>query len=179
MNIRSGALIFLAIVGSTAASRASTLPASCGNQNTVIEVATHKHVPVSTVPEPVKAKVFFIETADANALPVTTRIAIDGTWLGANRGKSYFESTIEPGEHHVCADWQLERRMIKDDPHFDVFTAEAGKVYYFHVLVNWIPEIYHDPGSEAHMTLSLSPINVDEGQYMVLNSKLSTSTQKR
>jgi hypothetical protein len=102
-----------------------------GDEKAVIDVATRGHGTVPASPENGKAKVVFIETADRNALPVTTRAALDGTWLGANKDNSYFEATISPGEHHVCADWTLARRYIKDQPAFDVFTAEPGKVTTF------------------------------------------------
>lgn len=182
MNIRVGFFAVLTVAFAAIPSRATTLPPSCGDARTIIDVTTSKHASVSPAPEPGRAKVIFIETADPNAAPVVTRIAIDGAWLGGNRGNSYFESVISPGEHHVCADWQLNRRMIKDDPHFEVFNAEPGHVYYFRVQVNW-NEIYDpvvsDRAVDTHMNLSLIPLNEDEGQYLVLNSKLSTSMQKR
>jgi hypothetical protein len=154
--------------------RCANLPPSCGDANAVINVAMHGHGTLPAPPESGKAKAVFIERADKNAMPVVTRIALDGTWLGANQGNSYFELTVLPGEHHVCADWEMPRRWIKDAPAFDVFTAEAGKVYYFLVNVGWVQEYRQDP----YMTFQLSPVNVDEGQYLVLNSKVSTFSVK-
>jgi len=181
MNMGAGALLMLVFAAAAIPSRATNLPPSCGDAKTVIDVATHKHASASTAPEEGKAKVVFIETADSDAAPVTTRVAIDGAWLGGNRGNSYFESTIPPGEHHVCVDWQLNRRMIRDDPQFDVFKAQAGHVYYFRVQVGWLPSVQmilnREPG--GHMSLSLSNLNQDEGQYLVRNSRLSTSAQKK
>ena len=181
MNTRLGLLLLMAVAASTTASGASTLPASCGNEKTVIDVTTHKHGPVSAEPEAGKARVFFIEAADEHARPVTTRVAMDGTWVGANRGNSYFASTILPGEHHVCVDWQLNRRFIKDDPGFDVFNAEAGKVYYFRIAVGWTPSVYmiESGQPDGKMDLELSTVNVDEGLYLVQNSKLSAATIKK
>ena len=179
MKARSAIVLMLAIIACAVPSWASTLPASCGDANTVIEVTTHRHAPASTTPEAGMAKVVFIEQADAEAAPVTARVAIDGTWLGGDRGNSYFESAVLPGDHHICVDWQLERRMIKDDPQFDGFHAEAGHAYYFRIHILWAPYYGPAPYGEPRMKLSLMPLNEDEGQYLVQNLKLSTSRQKK
>jgi hypothetical protein len=181
VNVGPGAFLLLAIAVSTTPSWASALPASCGDAKTVIDVSTHKHGPATEEPEAGKARVVFIETADKHAQPVTTRVAMDGTWVGANQGNSYFESTIDPGEHHVCVDWQLNRRFIKDDAGFDVLKAEPGKVYYFLVKVGWTPSVtmIRSGQPDGEMSLDLSPVNEDEGQYLVLNSKFSTATIKK
>lgn len=179
MKVRSATLLLPAIIACAASCWASTLPASCGDANTVIEVTTHKHASASTAPEAGMAKVVFIEQADADAAPVTARVAIDGAWLGGDRGNSYFESAIPPGDHHVCVDWQLERRMIKDDPQLDGFHAEAARIYYFRIKVSWIPDNGPNLYGEPRMELSLKPLNEDEGQYLIQNLKLSTSRQKK
>jgi hypothetical protein len=165
----------------SAQSWATTLPSSCGDEKTVIDVTTHKDGPALTAPEAGKALVVFIETADKNAQPVTTRVALDGAWVGANKGNSYFASTVLPGEHHVCTDWQLAKRYLKDSPAFDVFTAEAGKTYYFVVKVGWVANVnaVQFTRLDGDMSLGLSKVNEDEGKYMVQNSRLSTSTQKK
>jgi len=166
----------------------TALPPSCGNRQAVMQVATHGHGALPAPPEAGEAKAVFIERADKNALPVVTRVGLDGTWLGANKGDSYFETTISPGEHHVCTDWVLPRRFIKDAPAFDVLTAEAGKTYYFLVGVGWVqnvdlipvtPDLIEVARGEGYMTLRLSAVNPDEGQYLVLNSKVSTSSVRK
>jgi len=159
---------------------AGTLPDSCGDGKTVIDVTVHKDRPAPALPEAAKARVVFIETADKNALPVTTRVGLDGAWVGANKGNSYFESTVLPGEHHVCVDWQLAHRYLKDRPAFDVFTAAAGKSYYFVVKVGWTANVspIQYTRYDGDMTLELSAVNEDEGKYMVQNSKFSTAKSK-
>lgn len=182
MKVNTGVKAFHAILLAVASSCwAGTLPPSCGDEKTVIEVSTHKHGPAPVPPQPGTAKAVFIEVADKNALPVTTRVAIDGTWLGANKENSYFESPLLPGEHHVCADWQLNRRFIRDYPGFDLFTAEAGKTYYFLIKVSWNRNV--EPVQvtryDGSMSLDLSRVNEDQGQYLVQNSKLSIFAFKK
>jgi hypothetical protein len=181
MKAYVGAFLLFAVSAFTAYSEAATLPPSCGDEATVIEVATHKDHPAPSGLEAGKARVVFVETADKNALPVTTRIALDGNWVGANKGNSYFESTVLPGEYHVCADWQLAHRYLKDSPAFDLFTAEAGKTYYFVVKVAWTANVNAVQVSryDGDMTLSLSAVNGDEGKYLVQNSKFATAAWKK
>ncbi len=58
----------------------------------------------------------------------TTRMGLDGAWVGVIRHDSYIFVSVAPGEHHACA-------ATQDRKHPGVelvdFTAEAGKVYYF------------------------------------------------
>jgi hypothetical protein len=168
----------LGCVALAAEARGAGLPASCGDENAVINVSTHGHGAVPASPEAGQTKIVFIETAGKNTQPVITRAAVDGTWLGANRGNSYFEAAIAPGEHHVCVDWELPHRYIKDQPGFEVFTAESGKTYYFLVKVDWTANV--EPVQltryDGDMSLHLAPVNVDEAQYLVQNSKISTAT---
>ena len=54
------------------------------------------------------AVVYFIENdAEFTSTPKpTTRMGIDGRWVGATHGNSYLFMTVDPGEHHLCASWQ-------------------------------------------------------------------------
>ena len=56
-------------------------------------------------PEPGKARAYFIQDARA----FTTNFGVDGAWVGANNGNSYFSVSIEPGLHHLCTD--IEPRL--------------------------------------------------------------------
>ena len=51
-----------------------------------------------------------------------TKLAVDGHWIGVNRGKNYFFFTLEPGEHYFCS--KAENRSAL------ALTVEAGKTYY-------------------------------------------------
>jgi hypothetical protein len=54
------------------------------------------------------------------------------TWVGANKNSSTFVVSVEPGEHHVCANVQSRRGHPVGLAHF---TAEAGHVYFFNARV--------------------------------------------
>jgi hypothetical protein len=61
-----------------------------------------------------------------------TGFALDGKWIGANKGDSYFSLAVEPGEHHACS-WVSVGRYWKsrDRLLLHSLTAEAGETYYF------------------------------------------------
>jgi hypothetical protein len=104
--------------------------------------------------------------------PITARIGLNGSWVGAVEGNSHMSFPVDPGEHHVCASWQTifskENKLVG----LSSFTAEAGKVYYFRVRVTI-------QGKYASYLLDMEPINSDQGSYMVLKSKISESHVKK
>lgn len=53
---------------------------------------------------------------------IQTRLAVDGKWVGVNRGNNYFFITLPPGEHYFCG--QAENRSAL------ALKVEAGKAYY-------------------------------------------------
>ena len=44
------------------------------------------------------------------------------TWVGVNRGKTYFFFTLDPGEHYFCSEAENQDYLA--------LTVEAGKTYY-------------------------------------------------
>ena len=53
---------------------------------------------------------------------VQTKLAADGNWIGANKGKSYFTFTLDPGDHYLCSKAE-NRSTLK-------LSVEAGKTYF-------------------------------------------------
>jgi hypothetical protein len=101
--------------------------AACGPANTSFDVKLDKSQHRLAQPEPGKARVYFVqEIGEVSCLGgcVTGKIGIDGAWAGANRRNSYFSVSVEPGEHHLCANPESRVALAH-------FTAEAGKVYFF------------------------------------------------
>ena len=66
---------------------------------------------------------------------VTTRVGLDGTWVGANHGRSYVSFAVEPGQHRVCTDWQSSFKAVQKLSGAADLTAEAGKTYYYRMEV--------------------------------------------
>lgn len=100
----------------------------------------------------------------------TVRFGMDGAWVGANYGNSYFAVTVDPGIHHLCASWQSSLGTLKKNVDLTSFTAEPGQVYYFAAQVIVV--------ARDSFTFGISQLNEDEGKYRVKLSKLSTSKPK-
>jgi hypothetical protein len=151
---------------------ATNLPDSCGDDKVKFDVKTEKGQPVPAGPAEGKAQIVFIESENQMVVPfhdATVRFGVDGAWVGANYGDSYFALTVEPGVHHLCASWQSDL-SLKKNVAVTSFTAEPGQVYYFaaQVTVN----------SRTSITFGLSQLNEDEGKYRLKTLKLSTSKPK-
>jgi hypothetical protein len=55
------------------------------------------------------------------------RIAVDGHWVGATKGRGHIAVELEPGEHRLCA------KLRTVEPAFTKLKAEAGETYYLRV----------------------------------------------
>jgi hypothetical protein len=146
----------------------------CGEPKIKFEVKTEKgQRPALT--DVGKALVYFIENdSQFDSFPSpTTRMGIDGEWVGATHGNSYFYSSVSPGVHHLCASWQKAVILLQGRQTAAAhFTAEAGGVYYFEIKNIWHRE--HGAGD-----ISLRPLDSDEGQLLANKFSYSTFQPKK
>jgi hypothetical protein len=98
------------------------------------------------------------------------RIASDGAWVGANHHNSYFSFAVDPGEHHLCANWQSRIARLSQIVGLVHFTAEVGKVYYFRTRVL---------GAIATNFFDFELIDSDQGRLFVASIPLSISHPKK
>jgi hypothetical protein len=80
--------------------------AGCGPQKMQYDVTLDAPDKGVIAPSPAKARVYVIEIVGTNSTGVTTRVGVDGKWVGANTGKGYISFEVDPGGHSICADWQ-------------------------------------------------------------------------
>lgn len=99
-----------------------------------------------------------------------TRVGLDGAWVGANPGSSYFFFNVEPGDHHLCLNWQSVLQIRSRAFSLANFTAEAGHVYYFRSRIFESRTIYY---------FDLDPVNDDEGKFLVASTALSVWQPKK
>jgi hypothetical protein len=124
------------------------------------------------------AQIVFVETIDRRGEMggTTTRFGMDGKWVGANQGNSYFGLAVAPGEHHLCANWQATGR--KKNVGMATFTAEAGKVYFYEAkIVMKYQRVAYGSGIGGGLreeSFDLAQLSNDEGKYRVKLSALST-----
>src|SRR5882724_5492834 len=124
-------VITLLAASALAQDQSAVVPAACGPQDASFDVKLDKSQHSLTQPEPGKARIYFVQDIGQVSCwgsCVTSRVGLDGAWVGANHDNSYFSVSVEPGEHHMCAKPQSILRRLVGLAHF---TAEAGKVYYF------------------------------------------------
>jgi hypothetical protein len=150
---------------------------ACGPSNIQFDVKTEKNQhPTAQVPDG-KALVYVVEIFEkpGNQLgKPTTKVGVDGPWVGANKSDSYFFFPVEPGDHHLCLVWQSALKRYSKKVSLTNFSAEAGKAYYFRARV-----LEHDERLGAWFTLDMEPVNNDEGQLLIGSSALSTSHAKK
>jgi hypothetical protein len=144
---------------------AARTAAGCGPSAEMFNVQTtdSKH-PVAQA-EQGKALVYFF--VDFLTAP-TMRVGVDGSWVGANNGKSYFFFPVDPGEHNVCAEWQSgtfkkSSERVGEAMHL---TTEAGKTYYMRLNFSY---------QRMHLELS----DEAEGHFLIGSSLFATSQPKK
>jgi hypothetical protein len=147
-----------------------TLPTACGPEGVSFNVkrddSQHQLLP----PDAGKARVYFLHDAGTGSTLgyPTVKLAIDGAWVGANHGNSYFSVSVGPGEHHICV--TLQSSLVAQRVELAHFTAEAGKTYYYRTqLVT----------SRTVELLELDAIDSDQGKYLIDSSPLSVSSPKK
>lgn len=53
---------------------------------------------------------------------INSKLAVDGEWMGVNRGRTYFYFPVEPGERFFCSEAENQDYLALD--------VEAGKTYF-------------------------------------------------
>jgi hypothetical protein len=163
------ALVLCASLACAGRVGATALPDSCGDEKVKFDVKTQAGQPLPAGPAEGKAMIIFIEKQNQMITPfhyATVRFGMDGAWVGANVGNSYFALTVGPGVHHLCASWQSDLETLKKDVKATSFTAEAGQVYYFEGEI---------VASRDTLIFNFSELNEDEAKYQLKSLKLSTS----
>lgn len=145
--------------------------AACGPEQVNFDVAKDLAAQPSVAPES-KALVFMISEGfpDPSLAKITTKVGLDGSWVGANHGPSYFSFSVASGEHHLCVRWQSRLSYLKRVVALYNFTAESGKTYYFRSRP-------FDSGVGPVLDLDL--INSDQGKLFVASYPVSTSHAKQ
>jgi len=159
--ISASALLSIALLSAARLSAQTSLPApsGCGPAATLIDVSLDKGLHPAP-PTAGKARLFYIESDRISGFyKPTTRVGLDGQWIGAAQGKSYFIVYIEPGQHKLCINWQDPALFVgkKQPPQQSIeFTAKAGESYYM------IGETDFKGANRSSM--NLDQLKTDEGE---------------
>jgi len=148
--------------------------AACGSDSVKFSVKASPGQQPAPQLEPGKALVYVVEEYDrpGNELgKPTIRVGLDGSWVGANRSTSYLFFSVDPGELHLCSDWQSQPPWFHVRESLAILRAEPDQTYYFRARV-----IEH---SSPVWTLDLERVNGDEGRLLVETSPLSDYRPKK
>jgi hypothetical protein len=146
---------------------AALAAAGCGAPETEFTVKLDKKTHPLPQPEPGKATVVvFAQFGSACIGCAIARAGIDGSWVGALEHTAYSYFSIAPGDHRVCVELQSSLKRISQMAAAVSLTAEAGNVYYLHVL-------------PANNKLLLKPVDPAEGPLLIKSAALSTATPKK
>ncbi|HVZ84686.1 MAG TPA: DUF2846 domain-containing protein [Terracidiphilus sp.] len=164
------ALLLVLCAASALAQNPSVNPlAACGSDGASFKTKMDDSRHTVDQPESGKARIYFIhESGTPLSLGYpTTKLGVDGKWVGANHSNSYFSVSVEPGEHHLCA--ALQSSLVGSRVELAHFQAEAGKVYFYRTRLVM---------SRSIELLDLEPLDSDQGRYLVDSFPLSISTRK-
>jgi hypothetical protein len=175
-----GVFVCLAF-SSFAQAKKNPLPDACGSDNVEYKVTAEKGQPAPAAPAEGKAMVIFVQQVKgaskcfmtARGCNPVTRFGMDGGWVGATKGNTYFAVESAPGVHHFCAVGG------NDQVGLEQLTLEAGKVYYYQAFYSSDGTQYGDsqhPNYQVKKFDNFSILSDDEGRYRVKISDLAVST---
>jgi len=150
---------------------ADVAKAACGPKGVSFDVNLDRSKHALTQPDPGKARIYFIHQAGNHAtfgVNPTTRIGIDGAWVGAYRSNAYFSVSVGPGEHHLCAD--LQSLATGHQLELAHFTARAGKMYYYRT------RLFLTQGVDY---LELNPVDSDQAKLLIATFPQSVSHPRK
>jgi Protein of unknown function (DUF2846) len=146
--------------------------AACGPKTTRFDVKRDNSQHTMGRPEAGKALIYFVQdigVATCLGSCITTKIGVDGKWVGAIQHNSYFSVSVDPGEHHLCANPQALVSPIKQLVALEHFEAEAGKVYYFRTRAF---------GGKDQILFDFQAVDSDQAEYLIASFPLSVSHPK-
>ena len=176
------ALVTIFLVVSAMAQNSNVIPhaAACGAANVQFSIKMDSSQTTAPEVESGRALIYVVEDQKFRAFnDVTARVGLDGAWVGATRGNSFLFFSVEPGEHHLCADWVSSLLASGREIALFGFTAEAGKTYYFRARTTGGPSSMTEKnGLDDTASIDLDLVNSDEGRLLVESSPLSVSHPK-
>jgi hypothetical protein len=177
------ALVMILLVTSALAQNSNVIPhaPACGAANVQFSIKMDSSQTPAPEVEAGKALIYVVEDQKFKAVKdVTARVGLDGAWVGATRGDSFLFFSVEPGEHHLCADWVSSFLTYGRNVALFGFTAEAGKTYYFRArTMGGPPSMTDRNGLGDSASIDLDLVNSDEGRLLVESSTLSVSHPKK
>jgi hypothetical protein len=141
---------------------------ACGPRNVNFEVKADASQHPTPTPKNGKALIYVVQEDS-----ITSRFGVDGKWVGADHGQTYFFVSIDPGEHHLCAIAQGMGPGVRyPRVALHQLRAEPGATYYL------VPHIVGESVYAIDAKFDLSQVDADKGKDLVARAKFSTSRPK-
>jgi len=175
-------LVVLATVVWAQDNEATLGQTSCGPDQNKFTVKLEAHSRPTGTPEPGKALVYVygdseFDNTGFNIGGLTTRVGVDGEWVGAYKLKSYMSFSVNPGDHRLCTSQQSSLKSRRENNASAItFRAEEGKVYYFRTQPSpaslAASAASHGPNAEVELA------TVDPAQAALIIPKRAYSTSQ-
>lgn len=157
-----------------ALAKPAILPDGCGDDSIKFDAKQEKDNPGLPALADGKALIIFVETPPSSKWVSKVRFGIDGSWVGATKGESYFTVIVDPGKHDFCASAEVPSQMTKTFTKMASMTIEAGKVYYLEAAINVI-----GGGNAGIAAFDFAQLSEQDGKYRLKAWKFATSKPKK
>lgn len=97
---------------------------ACGTDKVDYDAETKKdqHAATDGPEAPADKALIYVMRTTIIGYKIHSKLAVDGKWMGTNRGKTYFFFTLDPGEHNFCSESENQDAIT--------MFVEPGKTYY-------------------------------------------------
>jgi hypothetical protein len=147
---------------------AGKLPSACGSFGAHPSIRLQSYAKsLSPIPTGM-ARLVFVQQIGICPHCGVVRVALDGKWIGANKGDSWFAATIPPGEQHICVAWNAPFVKITNRIQLTELNAKPGKTYYL--------ETTAVTGKYQINRLLLATTTQDEADFLISNLKMSKAS---
>jgi hypothetical protein len=131
---------------------------ACPARNVGFSVKADKSRHPTPAPAPGQALVYVLRPARIG-FAIQTRLAVDGEWVGANRGRQYFYLNLDPGVHYFCSRSEnvsvLAMRLEAGRTYFLEQKIKAGLLKARNKLVLLSEAEGRDQLAECHLSISV------------------------
>jgi hypothetical protein len=127
---------------------------ACGTENVNYHAQTKKDQRPTPEAPADKALIYVMRPTNFG-YNIHSKLAVDGKWMGTNRGKTYFYFTIDPGEHHFCSEAANQDAVT--------MAVKPGKTYYLqqHLIAGtWKARTYLTVLNETKAKEALKDLNL-------------------
>jgi hypothetical protein len=149
---------------------------ACGPEKTLLKIGTEKNQHPLSEPDAGQALIYVIQQDEFRVIMMgkfPTRFGLDGEWIGGNESESYFSSSVAPGLHHLCADWEIAFAHHVRPVSLAKFQAKAGETYYFRSRV-----VFASMNGEGERSITLEPITESQGKELIAKTALSITKSR-